>query len=374
MSADDELTSGPTHLLPAGLEARLLELVPGARIVSARALGDDDAGRSASEAHKQLGYGRPIRVELESPRGSRTLVVHTARANDFGHDRRADRADAMLLAYDTFKLVPGHVPAVDVGAIRHDGTLLPLGDTGELYLVTEWAEGGLYADDLRRVAETGVASELDLSRAEALATHLAQMHRIKGSHDGAYVRAIRDLVGHGEGIAGIVDAYPDDTPFAGRDRLEAIERSTLAWRHALKRRTARLRRTHGDFHPFNIVFPAGSASPVLLDTSRGSEGDPADDVAALTINYLFFGLRHRDRWEYGLGLLWQRFFETYVAQAELGVLDTIAPFYAWRGLVIACPLWYPATHAEDRDRILSFVERALAAPRFDLGWGPEAMR
>ncbi len=360
--------------LPAGLEARLRELVPGGRIVAARALGDDEGGASASEAKKELGYGRPIRVDLHTPAGPRSLVVHTARANDFGHDRRADRADAMLLAYDCFPLVPGHVRAVDVGAIRSDGTLLPLGDTGELYLVTEWADGALYADDLRRVAETGLATELDLRRAEALAGALASMHRARGSHDGAYVRAIRDLVGHGEGIAGIVDAYPDDTPFAPRERLEAIERAALAWRHALKRRVSRLRRTHGDFHPFNVVFPEGSAVPTLLDTSRGSEGEPADDVAALSVNYLFFGLAHRQGWSSGLGRLWDRFWTTYESRAEVRVDETIAPFFAWRGLVIACPLWYPATRAADRDRILTFVERVLAAPRFERAWGPEAMR
>lgn len=359
--------------LPAGLEARLLALIPGARITRARALGDDEGRGSRSEAKKELGYGRPIRVDLTTPAGPRSVVVHTARANDFGHDRRADRADAMLLAYDSFLLVPGHVRALDVGAIRNDGTLLPLGDTGELYLVTEWIEGTLYADDLRRIAESGLATELDLARAEALADTLARMHRTPGSHDGAYVRAIRDLVGHGEGIAGIVDAYADDTPYAPRERLEGIERSVLAWRHALKRRVTRLRRTHGDFHPFNLVFPENATAPVLLDTSRGSEGDPADDVAALSVNYLFFGLAHRERWSTGLGRLWQRFFETYLARAELDVLDVIAPFYAWRALVIACPLWYPATRAADRDRILAFAERALAAPRFELAWGPEAM-
>jgi len=280
----------------------------------------------------------------------------------------------MLLAYDSFPLVPGHVRAIDVGAIRSDGTLLPLGDTGELYLVTEWADGGLYADDLRRIAETGIATELDLARCEALARHLSTMHAMRGSHDGAYVRAIRDLVGHGEGIAGIVDAYDDDTPFAPRARLEAIEHSVLRWRHRLKREVARLRRTHGDFHPFNLVFPDGSAEPILLDTSRGSEGDPADDVAALSINYLFFGLAHRERWASGLGRLWDRFFDVYLASDELDVLSVIAPFYAWRGLVIACPLWYPSTREADRDRILGFVERALAAPRFEPAWGPEAMR
>ena len=42
-----------------------------------------------------------------------------------------------------------------------------------------------------------------------------------------------------------------------------------------------------------------------------------------------------------------------------------APFLAWRGLVVCNPAWYPHVSPEARDRVLSFVERALASERFD---------
>jgi hypothetical protein len=379
--------------LPAGLRARLAALLPGAVVESVVALGPDEAAQEGAtqeaaargrQALKALGYGRPLRVALRRPDGERTAVVlHTALPNDFGHDRRADRAEAMLLAYDTFASVPGHVRALDVGAIAADGTLISLASSGEFYLITEWADGTLYADDLRRVARTGEATPRDLARAEALARHLAALHARPGSHEGAYARAIRDLLGHGEGIAGISDGYPPDTPAAPPARLEALETACLRWRWKLRGRFERLRRTHGDFHPFNVLFQGGDGGApdapgrvVLLDASRGSEGDPADDVAALTINYLFFGVgdAERPRWSAGLGRLWERFFVTYLeAQREVDVLAALAPFYAWRALVVASPLWYPDLSAEARDRILGFAERALAAPRFDPAWGAEVM-
>jgi aminoglycoside phosphotransferase (APT) family kinase protein len=62
----------------------------------------------------------------------------------------------------------------------------------------------------------------------------------------------------------------------------------------------------GDFHPFNVLLDGDRV--VLLDTSRGSEGEPADDVACLAINFLFFGLEHRQAWASGLGRLWDAFF------------------------------------------------------------------
>ena len=355
--------------IPAGLRARLEALFPGAEVERVVALADDETG---GDAMKALGYGRPLRIELARGDERFAVVVHTARPDDFGHDRRADRVGNLVLAYDTFGAVPHHARAHDVGLVRADGALVSLERTGEPYLVTSWASGTLYADDLRRIAGAGAATDDYLARTDRLARVLLEIHAQPGSHAGAYTRAIRDLLGHGEGIFGLVDGYAPDTPAAPPARLRALEEACLAWRWKLRTRTHRLRRTHGDFHPFNIVFRA-DGEPELLDASRGSEGDPADDVACLAINYLFFGAGHAG-WRGGLGRLWQRFWAAYLAGDRVDVLAAVAPFFAWRALVLASPRWYPQLAAADRDRILAFAERALAADRFDPAWGEEAMR
>jgi Ser/Thr protein kinase RdoA (MazF antagonist) len=180
------------------------------------------------------------------------------------------------------------------------------------------------------------------------------------------VRAIRDLVGHGECIAGLADSYPEGVPMAPRERLEALERSCLEWRFRLRTKVERLRRTHGDFHPFNVLFTDEGTSLAVLDTSRGSEGEPADDVACLAINYLFFGLGlPRATFERTFARLWSAFFEGYGASDDDELFSVLAPFFAFRALVLASPLWYPELPARDRDRVLSFAERALGAPRVD---------
>jgi hypothetical protein len=360
-------------MIPSGLRARLSALFPGSTVTSVVALAPD-AG--TDETEKDIGYGQPLRVVVTDARGAtRQLVFHVERPNDYGHDRRADRAADVLLAWDTFPLVPRHAKALDVGAITSAGELRPLGDADEFYLLTEWAEGEVYADDLRRVARLGRAEPLDVQRAEALAEVLADLHaRRDVGPPAAYTRALRDLVGSGEGIAGIVDGYGDGAPGAPRARLDALERACLAWRQRLKHRAERLARTHGDFHPFNLVFAPGARAPTLLDTSRGSRGDPADDVTCLSINYLFFGLEHRASWSHGLGELWRAFWRSYLAKGDPGVLETAAPFFAWRALVVCNPQWYPKLPGDDRDRVLRFAERVLAAERFDPAWGEEAMR
>jgi hypothetical protein len=346
-----------------------VRLFPRGRIVGCEELGLDTSGAAS---RKQAGYGRPIKVSVQEADGTlRILVFRTASENEFGHDRRADRAEELLVAFDTFNAIPGHVRALDVGAITPSG-LRSLSDWDELYLITSFAEGRIYADDLRAIARGQAATRRDHERCEALARWLVDLHREPVTAPVAWRRAVRDLVGHGEGIFGIVDAYPPDVPGAPPGLLQAIEHKCLDWRWRLRSRPHRLRRTHGDFHPFNIVF-AEDARFTLLDASRGGLGDPADDVTALSINYLFFALQAPRAWQLGLGQLWHTFWETYLAlSGDRAVLETAAPYLAWRALVLGCPRFYPGLAPDARSALLGLADRALDALVFDPSM-PEAL-
>jgi hypothetical protein len=331
-----------------------------------------DTGAGATG--KAEGYGVPVRLTVAAPGGQRrALVYRTMAPNPFGHERRADRFDGLVLAFDGFGRVPGHVAALDVGALGPGGEPISLREAGEPYLVTGFAEGRPYAEDLREVASRGAPTPLDLARCDALADWLVALHAEPVEDPVAWRRAVRDLLGHGEGIFGIVDGYPDGVPGASPSRLEALERDALRWRWALRGRARRLRRTHGDFHPFNLLFGEGTAL-ALLDASRGGLGDPADDVTALAINYPFFALDRPGAWG-GLGPLWRRFWGRYLERSGDGeLLAAAAPFLAWRALVVCCPRFYPALSARARDAVLSLAERALAAPAFDPAWAEELFR
>jgi hypothetical protein len=360
---------GPSRSI-ADVERLIAEVLPHAEIRSVTPLSID-TGPSGGTA-KRGGYGVPLRLEVDERGRRRTLVLHFARADEFGHDRRSDRAQQMLLAWDTFGEIPRHAPAIDVGAVA-GGRLVSLRDAGEFWLLTEWAPGVEYASDLRRVAEAGVATEADRRRVDALCDYLVALHAGPGPADPrAYRRAVRDLVGHGEGVFGIVDAYGEDVAEAPRSRLRAIEAGCVDWRHRLAGLGHRLRRTHGDFHPFNVVFDRDELW--VLDASRGGVGEPADDVTCLAINFLFFALGRGDLGG-GLRSLWHRFWTRYLdASGDRELLAVAAPFLAWRALVLACPRWYPDLSAPSRDRLLGLVERALAAPAFDPAMADEVFR
>jgi hypothetical protein len=361
-----QVTDKAKKLLAAYVE----RLLPGAQIERFSVLGKGAA--KADGADKAFGYGRPIRIELRTSGGERRrLVYHVAQANSFGHDRRADRAADAVLAFDTFGLIPRHAAAVDFGVMLPEG-LLSLRDSGEFFVVTEYAEGQPYAQGLGAIGARGTLLEEDIRQCGALAEYLASLHSKKIADCDAYRRSIRDLVGHGEGIFGVVDNFPCDVAGAPKKRIDRLESQCVEWRRRLRGREARLSRLHGDFHPFNILFDE-DGTLTLLDASRGCQGDPADDATCLAINYLFFGLEQSA--PDAFRLLWGSFWGQYLAKSgDHDLLSAAPPFLTWRILVLTNPVWYPNVSAATREALLSLAESSLSSGRLDLAEAADLLK
>ncbi len=164
---------------------------------------------------------------------------------------------------------------------------------------------------------------------------------------------------------GILDGYPHPYPFLLPEECERLEAAAVAWRWRLRDRVHRLATVHGDFHPWNILFREGTDF-TLLDRSRGEWGEPADDVAALTVNYLFFALLKEGGLAGPFRVLFDRFFERYLAgSGDAELLEVLPPFYLFRGLVIGSPRWYPTLPDGVRRAIFRFVGRMAAPEPFD---------
>jgi hypothetical protein len=164
---------------------------------------------------------------------------------------------------------------------------------------------------------------------------------------------------------GILDGYPADYPLLPAKQQYLVEAGCLAWRHHLKEKVKRLSIVHGDFHPWNILFREGTDF-TLLDRSRGEWGEPADDVAALSINYIFFSLLRCGKMEGPFTELYDRFYGDYLDRTQDRELNqVIPPFYVFRALVIASPVWYPNLSEEVRLKLFRFVQAMLRVEQFD---------
>ena len=322
-------------------------------------------GAHEAQDIKGHGYGTPVRVDYQMDGGERRMaVLHTMSPGASGHEHMADRAQELIWESQAFNRLPRHIRSLDLCGFQPSGRLISLGSVEEFCLLTEYAEGQSYAGDLERLRENDTLTELDLARSDALCDYLVEIHKVRGTDSGLYVRRIRELVGHGECIMCIADSYPQH-PLFPASLLERIEHLCVTWRWRLKTLTHRLRQVHGDFHPWNILFRSATEFS-LLDRSRGEYGDPADDVASLTMNYLFFSLQRSGRLEGALESLFLRFWQRYLENSgDREMLNVVAPFLAFRGLVMASPLWYPTLPDTVRQTILAFILAVLENDSFD---------
>jgi hypothetical protein len=360
----------------AALSAYLASVFAGpVEVLGLRPLGGTDAeGRDP----KGFGYGVPFEVECVVNGSVRNLVIARTRvAQGFGHDYPADRAWQALYGHHAYNSFPAHVRSLDVGFVRESGAFVSAGDATEFFQLVEKAEGALYWLDLERLL-TAPVRPLDLARARELGAFLARAHATKRNEPTLYERRIRELVGHGECLMGILDSYPHPYAPLPPDACEALERDAVSWRWRLRGRAHRLACVHGDFHPWNLLFRDGTDFSVL-DRSRGEWGEPADDVSALGINFLFFGLRKAAR-ETRRGVaepfltLFREFVGAYAeASRDRELLEVIPPFLAFRALVIGHPRWYPSLALSTREALLGFARTLMAGGPLDAERVPELL-
>ena len=322
-------------------------------------LGETDEGL------KEFGYGKPLLIRFSADGEDKTAVLSSMRTEGgFGHDHFSDRAQILIWQHSTFNELPKHVKSIDVGYFTRDGRLKSAGEAEEYFLLMEEVDGTEYFYDLEEISKSGVTDQ-DVGRAQALADYLAVIHANRSGDQELYVRRIRDTVGHGECIVGLMDSYPSDLDFITDKELNEIEKTCVDWRWKLKSGTDRLCMVHGDFHPWNVMFREGTDFTVL-DRSRGEWGEAADDVSCMTINYLFYSLRKDGRLDGGFKKVYDRFMDHYLAETEdWEILKVIQLFYAFRGLVVASPVWYPNLELDTRIKLFNFIRNILSEDEFD---------
>ena len=351
-------------------------------------------------------HGMGFLASLETPEGRKSYVLKSIAGEGLGHDYPSDRAGMLLLALDNYGKLPNHIKALDVLSLQGDGSLRSIGGGREYYLLMEQARGTSYFVDLEGFSKKTALDEPDKKKISLMAEYLKEIHSRKKDSKTLYLRKLRDIIGHGECLMGVFDTYPEGV--LGLDEMAEIEKSCIDWRARLKSKYKRLSEIHGDFHPGNIWFEeevagappniaggrapniaggrapniaggrapniaggrspniAGARSPfILLDRSRGEWGEPADDLTALAINYIFFSIKHFN--ELGGAYLegFKLFFERYLKlTGDDEALEVSAPFFAFRGAVVANPVFYPELTNDQRRLILGFVRATLADRRF----------
>jgi hypothetical protein len=317
---------------------------------------------------KGFGYGKPYVVDYVLEGEMRSSVLSSMRAQKgFGHDTFADRAGIILWQNMAFNVLPRHVRTIDAGFFTKYGGLKSAGDADEFFILMDRVSGIEYYRDLDRIRDTDFFQRLDVDRALALSDYLVYIHARKHDDPVLYRRRVRELVGSGECIMGLIDSYPDNYEFYPEKSFESLEKKCVEWRWRLHEhdKAHRLCVVHGDFHPWNVMFRNGTDFTVL-DRSRGEYGEPADDVSCMSMNYLFYSLQKYGRLDKEFKELFDKFMENYLVKSgDFDVLKYVQPFYVFRALVVASPLWYPGLAPDVRKKLFKFIDNVADEEEFD---------
>jgi aminoglycoside phosphotransferase (APT) family kinase protein len=310
-------------------------------------------------------HGTAYRVRFKSSEGENRQIMKTLFHSRFGHDHYSDRAQVLLLANANFNEMPRHVRATDVVG-EADERLISLKDAREFYIFMDEAGGSSYFDDLDSILKRGYLNDLDRERAGMLADFIADVHAGKYSGGEAktlYRRRIRDLIGHGECIMGIIDAY-EPVDFTSDSELVSYAMESMKWWGKIRDRKERLCSVHGDYHPGNIRLQENAF--IVLDRSRGSWGEPADDVSCLAMNYVYYAVKDRGTFEGPFAELFRIFLDAYLAKTGDDLFfKVLQPFFAFRALVVANPKFYPDDTRETKRKLIDFGFSVLGKDKFE---------
>ena len=115
----------------------------------------------------------------------------------------------------------------------------------------------LYWLDLERLLTAPLRDARHRPGAGARPASSRAPHAVKRDEPTLYERRIRELVGHGECLMGILDSYPHPYPLLPPHVCEALEHDAVSWRWRLRGRSPPAGACHGDFHPWNLLFRDG---------------------------------------------------------------------------------------------------------------------
>lgn len=304
-----------------------------------------------------------FQVNFKVRKEIKKVVIRIINPVDFSNDYPPDRMTSFWIQHHSAKHLPKHVKSLGIVGINKSTKQIGIvEDFNEFIQVLDWAEGEEYFVDLEKILQTNHVSKDNLKKVLLLSNYLAKIHqkKFKGSKDQAlslYKRHTRDYIGS-RFMIDVLDTYPKEISFTNWNKMHKLVFEVYKYREKYKNNFERLSKIHGDFHPGNIRFQDKNKF-IVLDASRAIWGEPADDVACLGINYLWYALKQTGKFKGVFKELFDVFWKNYLDKTQdKEICHTLPMFVAIRSVVLKHPLYFSVSD-QIRKKILAFSFKIL---------------
>ena len=284
-----------------------------------------------------LGTGYSLKFKINNK--EKTLVLKSLFTENLGMDHYSDRASSLLDAHDNYNKMDNHVKSEDVIAQNEDNSLTSVGNAKEFYILMEEAKGDDLFKDFNKIKETKQLTNETKEKILTISNFLVELHKNKHKSIPLYRRKIRDTIGSGGSLIGLLDMHPDSA-FEQFEKkwMSIVSKSIRFWRRSRDMHN-RLCEIHADYHPGNLWFEDQKLT--ILDRSRGRFGEPADDITAFIINPIMYSLITNGNFEGPFKEIFDIFWNNYFKKTnDKEMRKIMAPYIAFRVAVVTNPIFY----------------------------------
>ncbi len=278
-------------------------------------------------------------IEFTSEKTKQRLILKSLFTENLGMDHYSDRAASLIKSHDNYNKMPNHVKSYDVISQNKDKSLLSLDGAKEFYILMDEAKGDDLFKDFKKIKETKKLDYKIKNKIVIISNFLAELHKNKNKSVSLYRRKIRDTLGSGESLIGILDMHPDSSFKIFEKKWLAIVKKSIDFWNKSRRLHDRLCEIHGDYHPGNLWFE--NEKFTVLDRARGRFGEPADDIAAFIINPIMYSLITENGFKGDFKDIFDLFWNNYFKRTgDKEMRKIIAPYIAFRIAVVTNPIVY----------------------------------
>lgn len=298
------------------------------------------------------------------------IVCRQLRGIGLSRDYLADNVGYLMLQHQISQLHPTHINSLDVVCYGEEVRTVSVDGIENVFQVMEFAEGKSYIDFILEIAKEENLSKKQKDIIENIAKYMSRIHEIKPLEISEeilkhyYWRHSQDYIGS-EVFMDIMDVWDNDKLLDAEEKTEIMS-NLFRIRESLRSEYKRCSMIHSDLHPDNIRIQEDlTIRP--LDSARAMWGEPADDLASMLANFIYFSLKNHKKMSGAYLEAYNLLLNKYIDLTKDEAIHKHAQMYLpVRLLILSHPQFFDQDSQELKLQLINLTKDILNSKSFNL--------